>query len=77
MSKENKIDKVKNPFGNKYSIDGVSITGISFINRFFVVKSCGYKTGIVKITRSYSRQCYMYSFSDQIQGIRLCLKKIK
>jgi len=73
MSKENKIDKVKNPFGNKYSI----IAAISFINRLRSVRSCGYNTRIIKIIRCYNRHSYVYVLSDDVQGIRICLKKVK
>lgn len=65
MSEENKINKtakVKNPFYKKDTITGVFINNLRPIRSFL---------------KSYNRFSYMYVFSDYVQGIRICLIKIK
>lgn len=81
MSKENKITKVKNPLYNiknplyniknpLYNIKGLCTT-----------RSCSYLSRIIEnirtVTTDYNRGADFYNARDAIQGIRICLKKIK
>lgn len=67
MSNKN---KVKNPIYNHY------VSG-AFINCLRVIKSSSNMSRIINISTSYTREGYFYNLMGALQGIRICLKKIK